>query len=164
MKSKSSFMAVALWILSAAVVAADKPLPSAPNFRLKDANGQTVSLTDFKGKVVLLNFWATWCHGCKKEVPWFAEFEKKYGPQGFVVLGVSMDDDGWKVVTPFVAEKKLNYPVVIGDAAVAEQYKVEPLPQSFLINRDGKIAATFPGVVDRTACEKRIGELLRAGV
>ena len=75
---------------------------NAPNFTLKDSDGKTVSLSDYKGKVVLLNFWATWCGPCKVEIPWFVEFEQKYKDRGFAVLGVSMDEEGWDVVKPWL--------------------------------------------------------------
>src|SRR5277367_1178995 len=81
----------------------------APEFTLKDANGKVVHLADYKGKVVLLDFWATWCGPCNVEIPWFTEFERKYKDRGFEVLGVSMDDDGWKAINPFVKRRKINY-------------------------------------------------------
>src|SRR5216684_2189474 len=87
----------------------------APDFVLADAEGVPVKLSDYKGKVVLLNFWATWCGPCKVEIPWFIEFEKTYKDRGFVTLGVSMDDDGWKAVKPFMAQRAINYPVTIGN-------------------------------------------------
>src|ERR1700741_713914 len=88
---------------------------TAPDFVLTDSIGSNVKLSNYKGKVVLLDFWATWCGGCKVEIPWFMEFENKYQGSGLSVIGVSMDEDGWKAVKPFIEQKKLNYPVVIGD-------------------------------------------------
>src|SRR5579862_1839412 len=106
-------------ILEAREVKLTKP---APDFTLKDAKGARISLSDFKGKVVVLNFWATWCGPCKVEIPWFIELQSTYAARGFTVLGVSMDEDGWKVVSPYMAEKKINYPVVLGDEKVNELY------------------------------------------
>jgi thiol-disulfide isomerase/thioredoxin len=92
-----------------------QPQIPAPDFSLTDANGFRVKLSDDRGKVVLLNFWATWCGPCKIEIPWFIEFENIYKNRGFAVLGVSMDDDGWRAVKPFLREKAVNYRVVLGD-------------------------------------------------
>src|SRR5512141_1216289 len=92
----------------------------AANFTLTDANGAKVALADYKGKVVLLNFWATWCGPCKVEIPWFVEFNKTYKDRGLVVVGVSLDDDGWKSVKPYLAEKKIDYTVVVGNDAVSK--------------------------------------------
>jgi peroxiredoxin len=132
----------------------------APDFILKDAAGAGVRLSAFKGKVVLLNFWATWCHGCEMEIPWFVEFENQYKSKGLVVLGVSMDDDGWKVVKPYIEEKKVNYPVVLGNKTVAKLYAVGNMPMTLLIDRDGTIADSYIGVVDRSLCQSEIIQLL----
>jgi cytochrome c biogenesis protein CcmG/thiol:disulfide interchange protein DsbE len=133
----------------------------APEFTLKDADGRTVKLSDYKGKIVLLNFWATWCGPCKLEIPWFAEFERKYKDRGFAVLGVSMDEEGWEVVKPFLSEMQVNYRVVLGDEAVAKAYQgVESLPTTFIIDREGRIAATHVGLVSKGRYEKDLTELL----
>src|SRR5258708_4033486 len=102
-----------------AAVKPEKDRKSAPEFSLKDAQGRTVKLSEYKGKVVLLNFWATWCGPCKIEIPWFTDFEQKYKDRGFAVLGVSMDDDGWESVKPYIEAKKVNYRVVLGSDEVA---------------------------------------------
>jgi len=133
---------------------------AAPVFSLTDASGALVRLSDYKGKVVLLNFWATWCHGCKTEIPWYMDFQKKFKALGFTVVGASMDDGGWKVVKPFVKERKLNYPVVIASENLAKQYGLGEMPLSFLIDRDGRIADSHSGVVDRNAWESEIQRLL----
>ena len=113
----------------------------APDFALKDANGNTVKLSDYHGKVVLLNFWATWCGPCAVEIPWFIEFEQQFKSKGFEVLGVSMDDDGWQVVKPYIAEHKINYRVVLGNDSVSQLYGgVESLPTTYVLDRVGKIA------------------------
>ncbi len=133
---------------------------AAPEFTLIDSKGASAKLSKYKGKVVLLNFWATWCGGCKVEIPWFMKFEKKYKHSGLGVVGVSMDDDGWKSVKPFLKEKKVNYPVVLGNDELAKQYGLGAMPMTLLIDRDGKIAASYVGLVDRGACESDIRMLL----
>lgn len=152
-------------LFSRSVVKADEKVlkegETAPDFTLKDATGAEVRLSAFKGKVVLLDFWATWCGGCKVEIPWFIEFENQYQDRGLRVIGVSMDDDGWKLVKPFVEAKKMNYPVVIGNEELAQRYGgVDSLPETLLIGRDGKVAAVHVGLTDRAIFEKKIAELL----
>jgi peroxiredoxin len=119
----------------------------APEFSLKDANGQTVRLADYRGKVVLLDFWATWCGPCKIEIPWFMEFEKEFKNQGFAVLGVSMDEDGWSAIKPYVQNMKMNYRVLLGNDAISTAYGgLDSLPTTLLIDREGGIASTHVGV------------------
>lgn len=132
----------------------------APNFTLIDSNGSSVQLSDFKGKVVLLDFWATWCHGCKTEIPWYMDFESKYKDQGLAAIGVAMDDDGWKKVKPFVNAKKMNYPVVLGNDSLAKRYGIKALPVTLLIDRQGRIAVSHTGLVDKTVFEGQIQSLL----
>jgi cytochrome c biogenesis protein CcmG/thiol:disulfide interchange protein DsbE len=134
---------------------------AAPNFSLDDSQGKTLRLSDFRGKVVLLDFWATWCHGCKTEIPWFMEFHKKYESDGLAVIGVSMDDDGWKAVKPFVTDWKIPYPIVVGNQELGKLYSVESMPVTLLIDREGRIAATHAGVVQKGAFEEEIKSLLQ---
>lgn len=137
------------------------PKPAA-SFTLKDANGKSVQLADYRGKVVLLNFWATWCGPCGVEIPWFIEFEQQYKSQGFAVLGVSMDDDGWTSVKPFVAEHKINYRVLLGNDSVSQLYGgLDALPTTFIIDRDGNVA--FPphiGLINKNDYVAEIQRLL----
>lgn len=130
-----------------ASVKADKDRKLAPEFALKDANGQTARLSDYKGKVVLLDFWATWCGPCKIEIPWFMEFEQQFKDRGFSVVGVSMDEDGWNAVKPYLLQMRINYRVLLGNDQVGTLYGgVDSLPTTFLIDRQGKIASVHIGV------------------
>jgi peroxiredoxin len=142
-----------------------KPAPAstgkpAPDFSLADANGAPIRLSAYRGKVVLLDFWATWCGGCKTEIPWYIEFQDKYRDAGLSAIGVSMDADGWKSVKPFLADHKLNYPVVIGNDDLGEQFGVINMPLTLLIDRNGKIAESHAGVVDKDNFESKIRSLL----
>jgi len=130
-----------------AAVKPDKERKTAPEFSLKDSNGQTVHLTDYKGKVVLLDFWATWCGPCKIEIPWFMEFEQQFKNRGFAVLGVSMDEDGWEAVKPYIEDHKINYRVLLGNEEVSDIYGgLDALPTTLLIDRQGKIASVHIGL------------------
>jgi peroxiredoxin len=133
---------------------------SATDFTLQDATGAPIRLSDYKGKIVLLDFWATWCHGCGTEILWYMEFQNKYKDRGLSVIGISMDDDGWKSVKPFITEHKVNYTVLIGNENLAKQYAVEQMPVTLLIDQDGRIAESHTGVVDRNAFEADIRTLL----
>lgn len=134
----------------------------AADFTLRDANGTAVKLSDYRGKVVLLNFWATWCGPCTLEIPWFIEFEKQYKTQGFAVVGVSMDEDGWNAIKPYMAEHKMNYRVLLGDDSVSQLYGgVDSLPTTFMIDRAGRVA--FPphiGLAGKNEYLKEIQSLL----
>ena len=133
----------------------------APEFALKDADGKTVRLSDYKGKVVLLDFWATWCGPCKIEIPWFIDFERTYKDKGFAVIGVAMDEEGWTVVKPFISELSINYRILQGTDATASLYGgVDALPTTFLIDRDGKIVATHVGLTGKDDFEDGIKKLM----
>jgi len=144
-----------------AAVTAEKDRKLAPDFTLKDATGQNVKLSDFRGKVVLLNFWATWCGPCKIEIPWFIDFQQQFKDRDFVILGVSMDDDGWKSVKPYVELKKINYRVMIGTEELSTLYgSVDALPTTFLIDRSGRVASRHDGLVSKSDYESEIQSLL----
>ena len=140
-------------------VEARKP---APDFTLTDSNGQPLTLSGLKGKVVLLNFWATWCGGCKYELPWYVEFDRKYRQKGLAVVGVAMDDDGFKSVKPFLAEHSIPYPSVIGSDDLAKRFNLQMMPLSLLIDRQGRVAVVHQGVVDKAGFERHIQQLLRS--
>jgi len=125
----------------------------APDFALQTLDGKTMKLSDLRGKAVLLNFWATWCAPCKIEMPWFVELQKQYGPQGFQIVGVAMDDASNKEISDFAKEMGVNYPVLVGKEAVGDAYGgVQFLPENFYIDRNGK-------VVDRAFGLKGKGEI-----
>jgi len=145
----------------AASVKPDGERHEAPDFTLKDSEGKTVRLSDYKGKVVLLDFWATWCGPCRIEIPWFMEMQRKNRDKGFEVLGVSMDDEGWDVVRPFLKDLSVNYRVMIGNDSTAQEYGgVDSLPTTFLIDRDGKIAAVHVGLASKKDFEDGVEELI----
>jgi peroxiredoxin len=136
---------------------------AALDFTLTDSKGTTVKLSDYKGRVVLLDFWGTFCGVCKTEIPWFMEFENKYKQRGFSVIGVSLDKD-WKAVNPYVQAKKINYTVVIGNWDLANRFGiVNALPGTLLIDRDGKVADLHIGMVNKEAFESEIRVLLKDG-
>ncbi len=153
-------------ISSRTVRAAIKPESErklAPDFTLKDSTGATVKLSDYRGKVVLLNFWATWCGPCKIEIPWFMEFEKAYKDRKFAVLGVSMDEDGWESVRPYIDAQKINYRILVGTEEFSNIYGgVDSLPTTFMLDRDGRIAAMHVGLVSKGIYEQDIRHLLDA--
>ena len=132
------------------------------NYTLKDVNNRDVTLSDFKGKVILLDFWATWCVPCKTEIPWFAEFQEKYGPAGLQVVGISVDDTLDKL-TPFVEQFKMNYAVLQGLGHDDVQEEFGPLwgiPVTVLISRDGKICSKHTGMGTKEKFEDEIKSLL----
>jgi cytochrome c biogenesis protein CcmG/thiol:disulfide interchange protein DsbE len=165
-----ALLAASVWMVScakqdggagAAKLKDESARNEAADFELEDASGQKMKLSDLRGKVVLLNFWATWCTPCKIEIPWFVEMEREFKDQGFAVVGVSMDEDGWEAVKPFMADMKVNYRMVLGTEEMAQLYGgVEALPTSFIIDRNGKVASVHMGIVSRNVFEEEIRALL----
>lgn len=137
----------------------------APDFSLASVDGPTLKLSDYRGKAVLLNFWATWCEPCKIEMPWFVDMQKKYGPQGLQILGVAMDDAGAKEIGEFAKKLGVNYPIVLGKEAVGDQYGGLPyLPSTFYIDRKGKVVDRIYGLVSRSEIEADIQKALGSQV
>jgi peroxiredoxin len=143
---------------------------SAPTFELMTQDGKKMRVSDYRGKVVLLNFWATDCGGCVLEIPSFIKLEKAYKDKGFTAVGVAMDisyeglkdaKEAWGRVRPFMAEKGMNYPIVMGDDAISKAYALKAYPATYLIDKSGKIAVAYVGVViDKDNVETNIKGLL----
>jgi peroxiredoxin len=142
----------------------------APAFRLLNASGKAMANSDYRGKILLLDFWATECGGCRVEIPWFVDLEKAHRNKGFTVVGVSVDimyenlkdaSEAWTRVKPFVQSHKVNYPILMGEDRVTKAYDLQALPATYLIDRSGRIAATYIGLVDKSDLEGNILTLLR---
>ena len=171
-RRKMNRMLTMLLTIASVAAAADQPglrVPLQPDrgrkpaadFALQDVSGKTVKLADFRGKVVLLDFWATWCTGCKQEIPWFEAFQSAYQAKGFEVVGVSLDEEGWKVLKPFLEEHKIPYTMLLGDDPMSKRYGIGNLPDTFLIDREGRVAALYKeGLVDKDNVEANIKALL----
>ncbi len=139
---------------------------TAPDVTFQDLEGNKVSLSSMRGKMVLVNFWATWCEPCRVEIPWMIDFQHKYSSKGFTMLGVAMDDDGKKVVDPFVQKTQfdvdghsetMDYPIVLGNDDIATKFGgLIGLPTSVLISRDGKVIKRYIGLVNQKELEKEI--------
>jgi thiol-disulfide isomerase/thioredoxin len=154
----------ARWIMPATMhkVKAAGNHPIAPDFSLTDINGARLALSEYRGKVVLLDFWATWCGPCRIEIPEFVQMEQKYRDQGFAVLGVAMQDTP-SAVSSFYQQFHLNYPVAVGNSQVASLYGgIFGLPTSFLIGRDGRIYSQHSGTTGPDVFQDEIAQLLAA--
>jgi thiol-disulfide isomerase/thioredoxin len=133
----------------------------APDFSLQALDGKTMRLSDFRGKAVLLNFWATWCSPCKIEMPWFVDLQKEYGSQGLQIVGVAMDDASREDIAKFAKDMGVNYPILIGKEAVGDEYGGVPaLPESFLIARDGRIVDRIIGLRGKAEIEDAVKKAL----
>lgn len=146
-------------------VRAESPLipgAPAPAFRLQAADGSWVALEDLRGNLVLLNFWATWCAPCRREIPDLIRISKEFGPRGVRILGVSVDESGWRAVRPFVAQYRIPYPVLLADRDAKQRYRsgIETLPYTLLLDREGRVLSSFNTALD----EARFRTLLTAAL
>jgi peroxiredoxin len=167
------------WVLAVASAAESKTVRAviessasrrpAPAFLLINASGKHVRSLDYRGKVVLLDFWATECGGCKIEIPGFIELQREYGHKGLTAVGVSMDilyenlkgaEEGWNRVKPFIKDHAVNYPILMGDEAVSKAYDIQAMPATYLLDKKGRIAATYVGIVDKNDIEANIKTLI----
>jgi peroxiredoxin len=133
----------------------------APEFSLKDVNGAEKRLSDFKGKVVIIDFWATWCPPCREEIPHFIDLYDQYKNQGLEIIGISLDQGGEREVAAFITNNRINYTVVLGDEDVSDSYGgIGAIPTTFVLDRDGNIRKKYIGYKNKEVFEKDIKELL----
>jgi len=150
--------------------AATEPRPDEPVVTFKNLQGQDVPLASLKGKVVIVNFWATWCEPCRVEIPWMIGFQQKYADKGLTILGVAMDEEGKSVVEPYVQKTQfdvdghsatMNYPIVLGSDELAEKFGgLIGFPTTIVISRDGTVQKRYIGLADQADLEREIKGLL----
>ena len=135
----------------------DKP---APDFALADVNGKTIHLSDFKGKVVVLNFFATWCPPCRKELPDFLELQEQYGPKGLQFIGIALDEEGIAKAKPFAEAMKITYPTLLPNKSIIPYGEMNVIPVTFLIDKKGIVRTHYVGMKQKGVVEQMIQPLL----
>ena len=149
-------------ILAFFMVSIGNAQQKAPNFSLKTYDGKVIELSTLKGKVVLVNFWATWCPPCRAEIPDFIKVYTAYKSKGLEIIGIALDEEGWTKVKPFIERNKMNYPVVLGDAKVVRDYgSPEGIPTTFFIDKNGNVVDQQVGMLRKEMLEQRIHKLLQ---
>ncbi len=134
---------------------------AAPNLSVTDIAGNKIALSQYRGKVVLLDFWAVDCGGCVIEIPWYVQFDKKYRDEGLQLIGLDMYEEAPSYIKPFMQKSQMNYPVAVGNDDIRKRFQAEELPKTILIDRQGRVALSHVGIVDRDAFARDIEELLR---
>jgi peroxiredoxin/YHS domain-containing protein len=134
---------------------------TAPELKLKTLDGSAATLADYRGKVVLVDWWATWCKPCIAAMPDVEKLHVKYAPKGFMALGVSIDEDGIRKVKPFLDKRKFTYPIVLDAAGQWKSWSIRAIPAMFLVDKDGRIVRQWTGKVDRNEIEKAVAGLLK---
>jgi peroxiredoxin len=143
------------------VARSDRPKIAAPDFALRDEDGNTIRLSDYKGKAVLLNFWATWCGPCKREIPGFVKLYNEYKDKGFEIIGISLDQAGWEAIKPFADKYDITYPIVLFDRKVIIDYGgISSIPTTFLINEKGEVIERIIGLRPDAYFESKVKEML----
>jgi peroxiredoxin len=161
-KYRTSFAALLLCLLTWSTANALNVGDVAPDFSRADLNGKTVQLSKYRGKIVLLNFWATWCGPCREEMPAFSKWQVDYTSKGLQVIGLSMDDDA-DSVKQFLVKHPVSYPIVMADAKFADNFgSVLGLPLSYLIDAQGRIVARFQGETQVAKIQAKVKELVAA--
>jgi thiol-disulfide isomerase/thioredoxin len=161
MKRLMAFIAILALSVSLLEVGSAQSKHKAPDFKLRSADGKTYQLSKMHGKVVVVNFWATWCAPCKREIPDFIEVFRKYRSKGLEIVGISLDQGGWGDVTPFLKQNKIDYPIVLGSDQIAEEYGgINAIPTTFIIDKNGYVVDSQIGMMSKAQLEAKIKHLL----
>jgi cytochrome c biogenesis protein CcmG/thiol:disulfide interchange protein DsbE len=156
-----ALLTLALWLGGCGPAIPQAPVRELPDLVLQNLEGRDVPLRSFRGKILLVDFWATWCGPCEESIPHLIKLQERYRARGLQVLGIALDVDGARVVAPFVKKHGMNYPVLLGDEATTRAFGgILGVPTSFLFDREGKVVKRFVGVVDHQAYEAVIRKLL----
>lgn len=160
--TKSVIILVLVFLFTLGASAQSVKRQKAPRFSLKNQDGKVIDLNKLKGKIVLVNFWATWCGPCRAEIPDFIEVYNKYKSKGFEIVGIALDEGGWSKVAPFIEKEKINYPIVLGSQEIANAYGgIEGIPTTFIIDKNGYIAGRQVGMLTKEALEHALNSLLK---